>query len=163
MIILGVAGVSLLVIFYLYIRSEGLRRELVAYRRQVTQLSNESKHIEDTVEALAFEQQVALGKKLTQAKQYGHPDANRIKYTEAMVDAIVNVVVDSAKGHKNTIESFKKQLGKKTDISHNDFNDFISKQDDKVKSEWHKKSIAGYLSVCTKLIENLNDDVTGES
>ncbi|MCJ8268413.1 MAG: hypothetical protein MJK04_03330 [Psychrosphaera sp.] len=163
MIILGVAGVSLLIIFYLYIRSEGLRRELHAYRRQVTNLSSDSKHMEDTVEALAFEQQVALGKRLTRTKQFGHPDVNRIKFTEAMVDAIVNVTVESAKGHKNTVESFKKQLAKKTDISFNDFNDFISNQDDKIKSEWHKKSIAGYLNICAQLIENLNNDVNGEN
>jgi hypothetical protein len=163
MIILGVAGVSLLIIFYLYIRSEGLRRELVAYRRQVTHLSSDRKHMEDAIDALAFEQQVALRKKLTQAKQFGHPDVNRIKYTEAMVDSIVNVIADSAKGHNNTVESFKKQLGKKTDISFSDFSDFMASQDDKIKSEWHKKSTGGYLSVCAKLIENLNEDVSGES
>lgn len=163
MIILAVAGVSLLIIFYLYIRSEGLRRELLGYRRQVTHLSSDSKHMEETIEALAFEQQVALQKKLTRAKQFGHPDANRIKFTEAMTDAIVNVTAESAKGHKNTVESFKKQLGKKTDISFDDFSAFISSQDDKIKSEWHKKSIAGYLNICERLIENLNDDVSGES
>ena len=38
-----------------------------------------------------------------------------------------------------------------------------NKQDDKIKSEWHKKSIGGYLIVCEQLIENLHEDVSGES
>lgn len=152
-IIAGVASILVLLIIYLYVRTEGLRRELASTKRQLGIASNELKHMELASEHLAFEQQAALRQNMARVKSLGHPDGKIVKYTEAMIDALVNVTVEAARGHKNVIEAFKKQLGRHTDISHEDFDKFISEQEDRIKMEWHKKTVLGYLTVCRLMID----------
>lgn len=153
MIVLGIAGIAVLIIIYLYVRSDGLRRELLGTKRHLTITSSELKNLEEALEILAFEQQIAMRKNIGRAKSIGHPDSTAVKYTEALIEASVNVTVEAAKGHKNVHEAFKKQLGRQTDISHEDFNNFISNQEDKIKMEWHKKSVLGYLAVCRLMVD----------
>jgi hypothetical protein len=159
MITLAVAGISLLIVFFLYAKTETLRREGVQLKRQLSESNGEVHSLEGSVEALAFEQQVELRKRLTRVKSLGHPDVNHIKYTEALIDVLINVVVESAKGEMNTVEVFRKQLIKSSDISFNDFTNFISKQDDKVKTEWHKKTVQSYLVICQHLIDAINGEM----
>ncbi len=156
MIILGVAGVCFLIILYMYIRTQSLRRDLDGYRRQISALTGEVKHVEEITEALAFEQQIQLRKSITRAKQFGHPENELLKYTEIMTDALVKVTSESAKGHKNTSEAFKKYLSQSTDVSFTQFNEFMSSQSEKIKSEWHKKSVVDYFTVCQLLVDTLN-------
>ncbi len=163
MIVLGVAGISILIIIYLYIRTEGLRRELSSAKRQLGVTQGEVKHMEEAAEHLAFEQQAMLRKGLTRVKNFGSPDSQGIKYTEALVEGLVNVTVEAARGHKNTQEAFKKHLSRHTDISQQDFNDFISAQEDRIKIEWHKKSVLGYLTVCRLMIDVLAGISTEDS
>lgn len=159
-IIFGISGVSILIILYMYIRMQGLRRELAAYRRQVNNLSSDVKHVEEVTEALAFEQQISFRKSIARAKQFGLPENDLLKYTEILVDALVNVTSESITGHKNVAEAFKKHLARSTDISLTDFNDFMSTQDEKIKSEWHKKTVVDYFTVCQLLIEVLNNEIS---
>ena len=159
MITLGIAGILVLIVFFLYAKTETLRREMIQLKRQLTSSNEEVSTLEHAVEVLAFEKQIELRKNLTRLKSFGHPDVNYIKYTETLIDALINVLVESGRGEKNTVESFRKYLIKKSDISYADFTDFISKQDDKVKTEWHKKSVNSYLVICQHLIDNLNADM----
>ena len=156
--VLALAGVSILIIFYLFVRAEGLRREIAGFRRQVGTLGGEVKSMEEAIEVLAFEQQIELRKRLNRLKGFGHPDANMINYTETLIEAVVNVAHDSARGHKNVAEAFRKHLAKSTEISHEEFNDFMSKQDDRVKQEWNKKTLMGYFAACRLLLDALNGE-----
>ena len=156
--VLTLAGVSILIMIYLYMRAEGLRREIANYRRQTTQLGNEVKSMEETIEILAFEQQAELRKRIARVKGFGHPDANFIRYTEALIEGSVNVAHDSARGHKSVHDAFKRHLGKTTDICFDDFSKFLSEQDNKIKQEWHRKSVLGYLTTCRLLIDVLSGE-----
>lgn len=163
MIVLGVAGIFILIIIYLYIRTEGLRRELSSAKRQLGISSNEVKNMEVAAEQLAFEQQSALRKNLDRVKSFGSPDSQNIKFTETLIDGLVNVTVEAARGHKNVHEAFKKHLSRHTDISHEDFNGFISAQEDRIKMEWAKKSVQSYLTVCRLMIDVVSGISTEES
>lgn len=158
-IAISVAAILLLIVFFLYAKTESLRREMIQLKRQLGSANGEVTALEKAVESLAFEQQVEFRKRLTRAKGFGHPDTDFIKNVETMIDGLINVIVDSAKGEKNTVEAFRKHLIKTSDISFADFSDFISKQDDRVKTEWHKKNVAGYLSIIQLLIDTLNGDL----
>ncbi len=158
MITLGVAGISLLIVFFLYAKTETLRREGIQLKRQISDTNNEIGSLAGAVETLAFEQQIELRKRLTRVKSFGHPNMNHIKYTETLIDALINVTMESAKGEKNTVEAFRKQLVKTSDISFADFTDFISKQDSKIKTEWHKKTVPSYLAICQHLIDAITGD-----
>ena len=162
MVILAVAGIFVLIFFYMYIRAQGLRKELAQLRRQITTNSSEITNMVHVVETLSFEQQITLRKRLSIAKNMGFAEPDAIKFTEAMTDAFVNVVAECAKGHKNTNEAFRKQLARGTDISFDDFNQFISNQSDQIKTLWHKKSVSSYYSVCDKLIDVLNGTVSSD-
>jgi hypothetical protein len=163
MAVLAIAGVSILIILYQFFRTEGLRRELAAVRRQLSNFIGDVKNMKEVVENLAFEQQINLRKRITQIKQFGHPDTPLLKFSETLSDAIVNVSADCAKGHKNAAEAFKKHLAKATDISYEDFADFISEQDDTIKAEWHKKTVIGYFSVCRLLLDKLSNTESQET
>jgi hypothetical protein len=156
MVILAVAGFSVLIFLFMFIRAQGLRNQLAQLRRQISTNTSEISNMLRVVESLTFEQQITLRKRLSVAKNMGYAQPDMIKYTEAMTDAFVNVAAECAKGHKNTNEAFRKQLARSTDISFDDFNQFISCQSDQIKSEWHKKSIGSFYNVCDKLIDALN-------
>lgn len=157
---IGVIGIAILIVFFLYAKTETLRREMLQVKRQLSSSNEEAYTLVETVEVLAFEQQIELRKNLTRVKSYGHPDVNYIKYTETLIDGLVNVMVETGRGEKNAVESFRKYLVKKSDISFADFTDFISKQDDKVKTEWHKKTVNSYVAICRHLIDSLSGEVT---
>ena len=157
---IGILGIAILVVFFLYAKTETLRREVLQIKRQLVASNDEAAALVETIEILAFEQQIELRKKLTKAKAFGHPDVNYIKYTEILIDALINVMVETGRGEKNAVESFRKYLIKKSDVSFADFSDFISKQDDKVKTEWHKKSVNSYIIICRHLTENINGEVS---
>lgn len=159
---IGVLGIAILIVFFLYAKTETLRREMLQVKRQLTSSNEESDALVGAVEVLAFEQQVELRKQLTRYKSFGHPDANFIRYTETLIDGLVNVMVETGRGEKNAVESFRKYLVKKSDISFVDFTDFISKQDDKVKTEWHKKSVNSYIIICRHLIDTLSGEAKEE-
>lgn len=163
MITLGVAGVALLVILYWYIKTQALRRDVANYRRQVNILSSDIKQMTTITESLAFEQQVLFRKSITQAKQLGHAENDLLKYSGIMTDALLSVTSESAIGHKNVTEAFKNYLSHTTDVSYNDFNQFMSDQSGKVKTHWHKKTVVDYFIVCRLLIESLNGTSADES
>ncbi|MFT5162491.1 MAG: hypothetical protein ACI9FJ_001067 [Alteromonadaceae bacterium] len=156
MIVLAVASISLLIIIYLYIRSQSLHKELAAYRRQVNLLSSDVKHVEGVTEALVFEQQVSLQKTITRIKQFGHPENDLLKYGEIMIDALVKMTTETAKGHKNVTEAFKGYLGRSTDASYSEFQKFISSQGESTKTLWHKNSLVDYLTICQILVDKLS-------
>lgn len=157
---IGIIGVAILIVFFLYAKTETLRREVLQIKRQLSASGDEINTLVESIEVLAFEQQIELRKQLTKMKSFGHPDVNYIKYTETLIDALISVVIETGRGEKNAVESFRKYLVKKSDISFADFTDFISKQDDKVKTEWHKKSVNGYLIICRHLIEGLSGETS---
>lgn len=157
---IGIISIAILIVFFLYAKTETLRREMVQVKRQLSSSHEESNELLKAVEVLAFEQQIELRKRLTRFKSFGHPDANFIRYTETLIDGLVNVMAETGRGEKNAVESFRKFLVKKSDISFADFTDFISRQDDKVKTEWHKKSVNSYITICRYLIDSLNGEAS---
>ncbi|MFT4924359.1 MAG: hypothetical protein ACI8WB_000437 [Phenylobacterium sp.] len=163
MIILAVAAIALLIILFFYFRTQTLGRELAACRRQISLLTSDVKSVEGVTEALAFEQQILFRKSIARAKQFGPPENDLFKYTEILVDAMVKVTHESAKGHQNVVEAFKKQLSRATDVSYSDFQAFISEQDDNIKTEWHKKTVVDYFTVCQLLINKIDGIPVEES
>ena len=155
LITISICGaVLLLLALYLYTQTEALRRERSQLKQQLAMVTKHRDSRKTTITSLAKAKQEQLRQALNRKKNPSHSDGE-LAALEALIDASASVIIDSSNKQLDTATVFRKQLSKVSELTIGEFNEFILHQEDTIRTEWHRKNVAGYLTMCDRLIEQL--------
>lgn len=157
MVTFGIASITILILLYLFAKTEMVRREMLQTRRQLLNASTQTETLKKAVQLLAREQQMVLRTRCNDLKKRHNMEEHSYIYLEALIDELIHVALDTALLKRNAKDAFRRQLIRKQNISFSEFNDFISLQDGKIKTEWQKKTLSGYVSVCNLIMNELSN------
>lgn len=151
---MSACAVMLLIIIYLFFRSDALKKQLKERGFALNAASNKDKFLCDVIGLLSSEHEKDLIEKLVQIKnQKG--ETEDVKIVSALVNAFAAVVNEIALSDHTPKEAVQRTLGATSDITLEEFNNFLAGSDQRVKQAWSKNSVHGFVLMCDFIVEDM--------
>jgi len=146
-------AILVVLVFFLFYRSETLKRELNVYKARLSNAQNFEKHQAEVVLLLAQHQAELLKQKLSQTRQQSSEDSESVKLMSAILSQYPNIVGDIAFKNESVSKAVERYLEKSAQLSSENLKKIISKQSNDIKYSWQLDTLAGFNRFCELLLE----------
>lgn len=150
MLLFSIGGCALLLIVFLFYRSETLRRNYKALRMKYTSTDKNNKYLAQQMMMLAEEIQYSYLVQLDGAEKRGIIDSAKAKKVKALVHCIGSVIEGVLKSY--TVQQCLTGALPEHGFSLEEIQKMISEEESHIRMAWTKNSLDGYMKLCRELM-----------
>lgn len=151
--VLSIITVFVFISIYFFIRAEGLQREIITMKREVTSTKKDNREYIEAMAVIAQRYEDIYKKRFAELRESSDKSNEMFSLIAPLINNYAVIFNDSLRGNGKLHDVVKKTFEGGDKHGYKNFTNFIAQADASTRQAWSSNSINGYIVLVEMLLQ----------